>query len=136
MPRNLSNLKPFKKGQSGNPLGRSLENPEMKKLKNLTEAEMVEVGSLVVKGTIKQLRAIKDDPNASALKCMMAAVAIKTISTGNPQALDILLNRLVGKAKERVEVVSTNAHAIAAAQVQETEVIEILNRVRASVLGT
>ena len=94
----------FKKGQSGNPLGGKLANPEMRAIRNLTEAEMVNIGSLILKGSIKDLQAIAKDPNSTVLQAMMAAVAVKTMQKGDAQALDVLLNRLIGKVKERVEV--------------------------------
>jgi hypothetical protein len=94
--------KQFKKGKSGNPLGAKLHDPEMRMLKNLTKDEMVEIGSLVLKGSVNQLRAIAKDPNCTALKCMIAAVAVRTISKGDPAALDVLLNRLIGKVKDEV----------------------------------
>jgi len=93
----------WKKGQSGNPEGGRKHNPELKKLKNLTEAEIVEVGSLVVKGSITDLKKLSQNPDCSALTAMMASVAAKAINKGDGAALDILLNRIVGKVKERVE---------------------------------
>lgn len=101
---NEQNLRKWKKGQSGNPLGGKIQNVEKRAIRNLTEQEMIEIGSLVVKGSLAELKEIAKDPNASALKCMMAAVAVKTISKGDPYALDTLLNRLVGKPKERIEM--------------------------------
>lgn len=107
--RSLANLRPVKKGEpSRNPKGRQIENPEMKKIKNLTREELVEVGSLVLKGSVDELRAIAKDGKATALKCMVAAVAVRTISKGDPQALDALLNRLIGKVKEHIEVDGLN----------------------------
>lgn len=76
----------------------------MKKIRNLTEQEMIEIGSLVLKGSVDELRVIAKDGTASALKCMMAAVAVRTISKGDPHALEVLLNRLIGKVKERLDV--------------------------------
>jgi len=93
----------FKKGKSGNPLGGKLHNPEIRKLKTLTEQELVEVGSLVVKGSIKELQALSKDPDCTALTAMMAAVAARAINRGDHAALDVLLNRIVGKVKDRVE---------------------------------
>ncbi len=94
----------WKKGQSGNPKGGLAHDPALKKLKRLTKDEMIEIGSMVVKGSVASLRAIAKDPNESALKCMMAAVAVRTIVKGDPKALDALLNRLIGKVKDEVHV--------------------------------
>lgn len=100
----LKNLVHFKKGQSGNPGGRPVDPPELKKLKNLTRTELVEVGNLVIKNDLKALKAIGKDENASVLKVMIAAVAVKTIEQGDMYKLDLLLNRLVGKVSDKLEL--------------------------------
>ncbi len=98
------NIKPrWKKGESGNPKGRP---PDMlgKKMRQLTAEEFAEIANLIIKGSIEELRAIARDDSQSALRVMIAAVAVKTISKGDMHALDILLNRLVGRVKEQVEI--------------------------------
>lgn len=93
----------WKKGQSGNPSGRPADPPELKRLKNLTKAELVEIGNLVVKGDMKSLLQISKDPKATVIKTMLAAVAVKVIQKGDMHSLDVLLNRLVGKVKDEIE---------------------------------
>lgn len=93
----------FKKGKSGNPLGGKLHKPELRAIKRLTEDELVEIGSMIVKGSIEELQRVGKDKNCSAIKAMMAAVAVKAINKGDHMALDALLNRIVGKVKDRVE---------------------------------
>lgn len=109
-PKRQQHLKPyqFKKGQSGNPNGGKAHNKEIKKIKNLTEKELIEVGSLVVKGSIAELERIRKDKNSSALGAMIAGVALNAIAKGNSQALDAILNRLIGKVKEKVEINQTS----------------------------
>lgn len=94
----------FKKGQSGNPSGGRAHNPELRAIKKLTAQEVAEVGALLVKGNLEGLKAVASDPNASALQMMIASVAVRTIQKGDMQALDVLLNRLIGKVKDHVEV--------------------------------
>lgn len=92
------------KGQSGNPNGRPKDPPGLSKLKNLSRVELVEVGNLVIKNDIKKLKAIAHpDSGESVLKTMIAAVCVKVIQKGDMHALDILLNRLVGKVKDEIE---------------------------------
>ncbi len=101
--KQLKNLKPIKKGEIRNPLGGRAHNPVMKAFKSLTEAEMMEIGTLVLKGSLTELKAIKNNQeNTSVLKAMLAGVAIRTIEKGDPTALDVLLNRLIGKVRENV----------------------------------
>lgn len=104
---NLKNLKNFKKGQSGNPLGGKLHNPEIKKLKALTQAELVEVGTLVVKGQMSKLREMIKDPTTPALQAMVAGLAVKTIAKGDPAAFNALMDRILGKVKENVHLSGT-----------------------------
>lgn len=78
------------------------------KMRQLTAEEFAEIANLIVKGSIEELRAIAKDESQSALKVMIASVAVKTISRGDMNALDTLLNRLVGKVKDRVEVTGAN----------------------------
>lgn len=92
----------FKKGVSGNPLGGKLHDPALKAIKNLTKQEMVDIGNLVVKSDMDGLRRVKDNPKATVLQVMIASVAIKIISKGDMSALDVLLNRLIGKVKDEV----------------------------------
>ncbi len=102
--KSLANLKPPKKGEIRNPLGGKAHNPELRMVKRLTAIEVAEIGSLVLKNDIAALKAIAKEQTASTLKVMIAAVAVKVIEKGDAHALDVLLNRLIGKVKEHVEV--------------------------------
>lgn len=97
----------FKKGQSGNPQGGRAHNAEEKALKKLTKEELIEIGNIIVKGDMDQLKAIAKDPKASVIQVMIASVAAKTIAKGDMHALDILLNRLVGKVKDEIDLTGT-----------------------------
>ncbi len=103
--------RPFKKGVSGNPLGRAIEDPAMRMVRHLTKQELVEIGNLVIKNNMKQLQAIAKDPNASVIKTMIASVAVKIVTRGDMQALDVLLNRLIGKVRDDVSIVQTTTVA-------------------------
>lgn len=100
----------FKKGQSGNPLGGKLANPELRAIKRLTSIEVAEIGKLVISKNSAKLKAMIEDsannPESkhSALKIWIATVAYKGIKKGDAHALDILLNRLIGKVKDKIEI--------------------------------
>jgi hypothetical protein len=74
----------------------------MKMLKHLTKQELIEVGNLVIKNNREELVKLAKDPKASVITTMIASVAAKIISKGDMHALDILLNRLIGKVKDEV----------------------------------
>ncbi len=101
-PQSIANLKPFKKGKSGNPAGKAKDPPELKKLKNLTKQELADIGSLIVKGDYVALRALAKAPGATVLQRMLASIAMRIIEKGDMHSLDILLNRMVGRVKEEV----------------------------------
>lgn len=96
--------KPFSKGQSGNPAGRPALPGEVKEIKKLTISQLHEVISLVMGCTFEQLVAMAQDPQSSVIQRMTAALAVRTIKKGDPFTWDGLLNRIVGKPKERLEV--------------------------------
>lgn len=98
----------FKPGQSGNPTGKPKDSPELRKLKNLTKQELVDVATMVVKGNLPDLKDIARDPTAPVVRVMLAAVCIKIIQKGDMSALNILLDRLVGKVKDELYLTTDN----------------------------
>jgi len=93
---------PWKKGQSGNPEGGRKHDPAMRAIKNLTKSELVTVGNLIIKNNYKALLALAKADDATVLQRMLATVAVRIVQNGDMHALDILLNRLVGKVKDEV----------------------------------
>jgi hypothetical protein len=100
MPKIPPKKNQFKKGQSGNPLGGKLHNPEIKKIKALTEAELIEVGAVVAKGKIGELKALMKNPETNTLQAMVAGLAVKAMIKGDAAAFNALMDRLLGKVKE------------------------------------
>lgn len=96
------NLKPFKPGKSGNPSGRPKDPPGLKKITNLTKKELVDIGNLVIKKDMFELKRLATNPKATVLQRMIASVAVKVISKGDMHALNLLLDRLVGKVKDEI----------------------------------
>jgi hypothetical protein len=93
----------WRKGESGNTNGRHKELPELKILKNLTKKELVDIGNLVVKGNVHRLRLVAENAfDEPVIKCMMAQVCLRIMEKGDMQALDVLLNRLIGKVKDEI----------------------------------
>lgn len=105
-PNSLKNLESckFKKGQSGNPLGGQKHNPELRAIRRMTKTEVAEVGAMVLDKNIVGLQEIAKNPTSSALKVWMASVAVKGIQRGDMTALNGLLDRLVGKADQAIQL--------------------------------
>ncbi len=93
----------FKPGVSGNPGGRPKLPPQVKEFKRLTQGIVDDIGFLVIMADEKAIYGIVHDPEASVLKKWIASVALSGLQDGNMDALDKLLNRLIGKPKDRIE---------------------------------
>ena len=104
--------KRFKPGQSGNPLGAAAHNPELKKLRRLTQQDVADVGTLIVEGDITTLRKLAADKNENALKGVMASVWLRAYDKGDMNAMDAILNRIIGKVKEVKELQGPGGSAL------------------------
>lgn len=93
--------KKFVKGQIANPLGAGAHNKVGKEFKKLTTDELEQVISLVVQGKLEELQAIAKDKDANVLKIWIASIAVKAIQKGDPTALNALLDRVIGKVKDK-----------------------------------
>lgn len=102
-----TNPKKFQKGNCANPRGAGAHNKEVKVIRRLTHDDIAEIGSLILDGNVEKLKEIQTNPATTVLKVWMCSVAIKAINKGDAQALNALLDRIVGKPKESLNLVST-----------------------------
>lgn len=93
----------WKPGQSGNPSGRPPEDPALRAVKMMTKAELGKIGQLILDGDYETLVELAADKEASVLTQMFASVCLRIINKGDASALDMLLNRIVGKVKDEIE---------------------------------
>ena len=93
------NGKHFQKGNKANPRGAGAHNKDVKAIRRLTHEEIAEIGSLILDGNLKRLTEVRDDKNSTVLKVWICSVAIIAINKGDAQALNALLDRIVGKPK-------------------------------------
>lgn len=94
----------------------------MKQIRRLTREEVSEIGSLILEGNLEKLQSVRDQPEASVLKVWFASVAVKAISKGDAHALTIILDRIVGKVKDTIELTGRDGGAIESVSVNETQV--------------
>lgn len=90
----------FKKGEVHNPLGAGAHNKELKAVKRLTQKEIADVGGFILNNNLEALKTIRMDPESSVFKVWICSVAIVAITKGDAQALNVLLDRIVGKVKD------------------------------------
>ena len=94
----------WKKGESGNVKGQPVLPEEYKVLRRMTKAELADVGNEILKGGIEQINVLLKDKKTPVLKLMVATIAAKIIKQGDMHAFDILMNRLVGKVKDEMQI--------------------------------
>ena len=100
----IANLKPWPKGQSGNPAGRPPKSEEMKALEKLTRAEVEELGGVLLNGDWAALERIaKRKEGVSVLKRWFAKAALKAARRGDFHVLKGMIEMLIGKRPIRLE---------------------------------
>jgi hypothetical protein len=109
MPRVPPPGKRFQKGQTGNPLGAAIHNKDLKKVRHLTHEDLSTIGTLILESNIAALEAIKANPDTTALRVWFCSVALKAIEKGDAQSLNVLLDRIVGKVSDKVQVTGNGA---------------------------
>lgn len=119
--KGIKNLKPWKRGQSGNPAGRPPIPEEIRKLRALTNEQVAEVGTLLLESKESDVQKIADDANAPLLKKWIAAVAIAGLKNKDERKLDTLLTRISGKPPEKTEIEGklTLEHLVMGSQKEE-----------------
>jgi hypothetical protein len=95
----LSNLKPWKPGQSGNPSGRSRKLP-------ITEA-LEQIGQQIVPTEIRKILRrklnVEVKPGSTFAQCIALALISKAI-VGDVEAIREFTNRVQGKALQQLEI--------------------------------
>ena len=102
--------KKYGKGDSGNPLGGKLHNPEKKKLKQLLKTEFSMTISMVTQSTLSELQEIVKDPTSPIDRVIMASALINGVRKGDVSQLVQLAEIVIGKPKEHVEHSVANAY--------------------------
>lgn len=90
----------FKKGQSGNPKGRPQDPPELHLINQLTKREFSLLLNKILQCPPEKLKDFK----GNVLELWLAAGATKAIQTGDYSRLEFLINRLIGKVPDKLEV--------------------------------
>lgn len=124
MPRNTSGLKPFTKGKSGNPKGSSERQRALGQVSRLTGEALADIASALLYGTEGALEAMLSDPKANVLSKWTAKLIMHSMIEGDAAVYNAVLNRIVGKVKERIEHSGPGGDAIAIRSKMSVEEME------------
>lgn len=100
---NINNLKPFKKGQSGNPGGRPKMPDDVRSAKIETKITIARLLNEYLAITLDELQARLRDPKTPNLELMVGKIVAETIKTGDNTRLNFILDRMIGKVTDKVE---------------------------------
>ena len=99
----ISNLEPFKKGQSGNPNGRPRKFVTLLKEQGYKRSEINDTLQAMLAMDMTELKAVYDDPRATILEKTVANALRKSLEKGTLYSLETLLSRVYGQPKQEVE---------------------------------
>lgn len=132
-PKSLENLKMWKKGESGNPIGSRAHNPATRALKKITLESYREMIELVLTGNLSQLKEIAENPKTPALQVGIATAFMKAIKEGNHEIIERIAERLVGKIPDELNIKSQSLNANLNAEVPLEKVKAALQKLQGDV---
>lgn len=108
----IENLKPFKPGQSGNPGGKAKLPEDIREARKLNQIELERVINKYLYLGHEDFEAEIKRPGVPMLELMLASIVKAAAQKGDQLRLDFILNRVIGKVKERIEVEAQKPFAV------------------------
>ena len=99
----IENLKPFKKGQSGNPNGRPRKFVTTLKEIGYKRSEINDTIQAMMAMDKDELTDVFKNPKATILEITIASAMKKSIEKGTLYSMETLLSRVFGMPKQEVE---------------------------------
>jgi hypothetical protein len=94
----------FRPGESGNPRGRPKMPKEVKAIRKLSQESVELLLNKYLSMKFKDLKELIETQESDSADMLVATVIYKGITKGDHYRLDFLLNRLIGKVTDKVEV--------------------------------
>ena len=100
---NEKNLKPFKKGISGNPNGRPKKYVTTLRECGYKLSEINDTIQSMLQMNMDELKEVWEDRNATILEKTIANAMLTSLKRGSLYSIDTLLTRVFGKPKESIQ---------------------------------
>lgn len=114
------NLKPFKKGQSGNPSGKPKTPPDVLEAKKTTNADFVRIASQFLGMTRQEVSQALNKPEASMLELLIGGIVAKAAKDHDYLRANFILDRTIGKVPDTIN----NNHGFKSLHMQLVEIME------------
>lgn len=112
----------WKKGQTGNTKGSSARARELGAIGRLGHAQVAEIGSLILEGGFDTVDAMaKGKVKCTVLQRWTCALIIKSMIKGDGATYERLMNRIVGRVPEKIELTGKDGESI---QVQSVDAMK------------
>lgn len=95
--------RPFVKGQPGGP-GKPRTPEDIKEARKLTQIELERAVNKYLYLSRAELKAAIEQPGTPMLDLMIASIVAQAAQKGDQVRLDFILNRIIGKVQDRLEV--------------------------------
>jgi len=94
---------PFPKGVSGNPLGGRLHNPDIRRIKRMTQTELALIGTMLLKENLPGIDEIAESDVEPSLKVWIAKAIRQGMRDRSIATLETILDRIVGRVADQVK---------------------------------
>lgn len=111
-PKSLKNLKPFEKGNRMNPGGKPKVPDDIKEMRKLTSVELERIINKLIHSDISELSLMLKEKKDTVIVLMVARLLHDVLSKGDHQKYSLMVDRLVGKIKEQIEVTTVKPFII------------------------
>ena len=85
-------------------MGKELLRKQLVSIQRLTQEQVCEIGSLLLSYNVDALKGVIKDPASSSLRVWMASASLKGIKDGDMVKMNQLLDRIVGRVSDRIEI--------------------------------
>ncbi len=104
MTRKMPEGKKFKPGVSGNPGGKPKIPEDIKQARKMTQIELERVINSLLFLDREALQAKIKDPKTPMIEMIAASIMAQAAQKGDHTRLDFILQRMIGKVKDQVEI--------------------------------
>ncbi len=102
--KSLNNLVKWQPGQSGNPNAKRTYANRVKAVRAVSNDCLNRVQEILFDGSVEDLEILSKSEDVTPIEALFIAVVMKAVQKGDAISLSILMDRFLGKVKDKTEV--------------------------------